>query len=131
MECEAKVTFLSRQERSHEPVGDECKGESHEADGAAENDPQGNQSTLLIPDGGGGADGVTLRLCRRESMNVTSVQGFHLQNEYQINSVSSDNGGSSVVLCRRSVRGFLATISPVPLFICPLQIRFNAILLLL
>lgn len=129
VEGEAKDTFLGRQERSHEPVGDECKGESYETDWAAENDRQGHQSTLLIPDGGGEAAGVTLRLGRRESMDVTSVQGFHLQNEYQINSVSSDND----VLCRRSVRGFLVTISPVlfRLFIYPLQIRFNAISLLL
>lgn len=81
---ECKVWGMNDDE-DNEPVGDECKGESDEANRAAEDDAQGNQSTLLIPDGRG-SDRVALRLRRRESMDMTSVQGFHLQNEYQINS---------------------------------------------
>lgn len=74
----------------HEPVGDESEGETNEANGAAEDDPQGHETALLIPDGGG-TDGIALRLSlrRRESVDMSSVQGFHLRNEYQINSVSS------------------------------------------
>lgn len=74
----------------HEPVGDESEGESNEANGAAEDDPQGHETALLIPDGGG-TDGIALRLSRRrrESVDMSGVQGFHLRNEYQINSVPS------------------------------------------
>lgn len=78
----------------HEPVGDECKGESDETDRTAKHDSQGHQSALLIPDRGGTtvstaaiAASLHLRLARRESMNMASVQGFHLRNEFQIRSV--------------------------------------------
>lgn len=67
----------------YEPVCDECKGETDEANRAAKDDSQGHQSALLVPDGGG-TDGVHLRLPRREPVYMTSVQGFHLRIEYQI-----------------------------------------------
>ena len=67
------------EERTDAPVGDECKGQSYEAKGTAQDDTQCNRSTLSIPIGGSGETVVGWVLW--ESMDLAGVEGLHIHVE--------------------------------------------------